>query len=473
MKKLLSVLLCISFLFSLSSVAFAQPAKEPPVLFVAGLASRELVFQDDGSAAFPPSGETIGSSIMSAVFPLLFNGLLMRDWNGAAKALCKAANGIFEPCKMKPDTTSLYRVDIAPSDRDTTSAEVYNNGGEYFFTYDWRYSPLDIAELLNDRINEILANTGCEKIKLYSHSMGGCVVLSYLEKYGYSKVDKLLLTDSAFQGMDFVGELFNGKVHVNADSLTNFLSDLVSGTEYDWVAGLLNVLYKLHLTDALCKLVNEKIVGNMIDTVCVEMRDFIFMLPAIWSFCPAKDYPTCRKFVFGETPAEEYKILVEKTDYYIYNVQSKIRQILDGAIENGIELAVVASYNRPALPIVTSAVNQSDGVIDAKFASIGATVAPFGKTLGSTYQQAVKCGHNHLSADLVIDASTCLYPEYTWFIRNIGHSEGCGDDDAFCSWILNFDGQPTVFSDPKYPQFFTYDRDAGNFSLLGTYEAEN
>jgi len=472
MKRFLSFLLCVVLLFSLTSVAFAKPKKESPVLYVAGLASRELINQDDGSVVFPPSSDTITASIKSAVVPLLFNGLLMRDWNGAAKALCKAANGIFESCKMKPNTTSLYNVDIKSSDRDTTSVEVYNNGGEYFFTYDWRYSPLDIADLLNDRINEILKNTGCERIKLYSHSMGGCVVLSYLEKYGYSKVDKLLMTDSAFQGMDFVGELFSGKVHVNPDSLTNFVTDLVTGTEYDWVAELMNVLYKLHLTDALCKVVNDVIVGNMIDTVCEEMRDFIFMLPAIWSFCPAKDYPTCRKFAFGDTPAEEYEILVQKTDYYIYNVQSKIEEILDGALASGVELAIVASYNRPAIPIVSSAVNQSDGTIDAKFASVGATVALYGKTLGNNVQQKVNCGHNHISADLVIDASTCLYPEYTWFIRNIGHSEGCKGDDEFCDWFLNYDGQPTVFTNPKYPQFFNYDRNTEDFTPLGTYQAK-
>lgn len=468
MKKILSVLLCVSLLLSFSSLAFAEEQKEPPVLFVAGMNTRELVFLDDGSPAFPPSGDRITSSILSAIVPLLVNGILMHSWDGAAKALCKAANGIFEPCKLKHNTTSLYNVGIMEKDSDTTSAEVYENGGEYFFTYDWRFSPLDTAKLLNERINDILANTGCEKIRLYSHSMGATVVLSYLDLYGYDKVDKLLLTDSAFQGMDFVGELFSGKVHVNPVSLTNFVCDLVYGTDYAWVGGLMRFLKTTRITDAVCKLANDVLIKNMIDTVCEEMRDFVYMLPGIWSFCPAKDYPACRRFVFGDTPDEEYRIIVSKNDYYINHVQARLKDILDGALADGIELAIVASYNRPAIPIVSSSVNQSDGMIDLKHASAGANCALFDKTLGAGYKQAINCGHNHLSADHVIDASTCLYPEYTWFIRGIAHSSGCSDDDAFCDWILNFDGQPTVHSDPRYPQFFNYDRDTDRMTILGT-----
>ncbi len=469
MKKLISVFLCLTLLFSLSSLAFAQEEKQPPVLFVAGMNTRDLVFLDDGSPAFPPSGDRIKSSILSAIIPLLVNGILMRSWDGAAKALCKAVNGIFEPCKMRPNTTSLYNVGIEPKpDTDTTSAEVYEQGGEYFFTYDWRYSPLDTADLLNDRINEILANTGCDTIRIYSHSMGSCVLLSYLEKYGHDKVSKLLFTDSAFQGMDFVGELFNGKVHINPDSLTNYVCDMVYGTDYAWVGGLMKFLKAVYLTDGVCKLANDVLIKNMIDTVCAEMRDFVFMLPGIWSFCPAKDYAACRKFVFGDTPAEEYRILVEKNDYYINNVQSKIKDILDSAIADGIGVAILTAYDRPAIPIVSSSVNQSDGMVDAKHASVGATVAPFGKTLGDDYKQAVNCGHNHLSADRVVDASTCLYPESTWFIRGIIHHSFGGDVDAFCYWVLDYDGQPTIHSDPKYPQFFDYDRDTGRLSVLGT-----
>ncbi|MBQ9553196.1 MAG: hypothetical protein IJU96_10620 [Clostridia bacterium] len=469
MKKALSVLLCVSLLFSLSSLAFAQAEKESPVLFVAGMNTCDLIYLDDGTKAFPPTSDRIKDSIVSAIIPLLVNGILMRSWDGAAKALCKAANGIFEPCKMKPNTTSLYNVGAELPDRYTTSAERYENGEEYFFTYDWRFSPLDTADILNDYINGILENTGCEKIRIYSHSMGSCVLLSYLEKYGHDKVEKLLFTDSAFQGMDFVGELFSGKVYVNPESLTNYVCDLVYGTDYAWVGGLMKFLKATYFTDGVCKLFNDVLVKNMIDTICVEMRDFVFMLPGIWSFCPAKDYAACRKFVFGDTPAEEYRILVEKNDYYINNVQSKIKDILDSAMADGVSVSILAAYDRQGIPIVSSSTNQSDGMVDVKHASIGATAAPLGKTLGDNYKQIVTaCGHNHLSADLVIDASTCMYPEYTWFIRGVLHHIFGADIDAFCDWILNYDGQPTIFDNPQYPQFLTYDRDTEKVTILGT-----
>lgn len=43
-------------------------------------------------------------------------------------------------------------------------------------------------------------------------------------------------------------------------------------------------------------------------------------------------------------------------------------------------------------------------------------------TLGDDYVQARDVGHNCLSEDGIIDASTCMLPENTWFIKNYGHA---------------------------------------------------
>ena len=86
--------------------------------------------------------------------------------------------------------------------------------------------------------------------------------------------------------------------------------------------------------------------------------------------------------------------------------------------------------------------------------SLGATCAPFGKTLNENYRQKNRfCGHSHISADGIIDASSCAFPEYTWFIKNNGHATFGTDYCAFIEWAIRYDGQPTVWSDEKYPQF--------------------
>jgi len=82
------------------------------------------------------------------------------------------------------------------------------------------------------------------------------------------------------------------------------------------------------------------------------------------------------------------------------------------------------------------------------------------------YIQAVADGHNHLSADRVVDASTCMYPEYTWFIKGMVHTQFNADYYEMISWILNADTQPDVFSDARYPQFFILNKAENTLSPL-------
>ena len=59
----------------------------------------------------------------------------------------------------------------------------------------------------------------------------------------------------------------------------------------------------------------------------------------------------------------------------------------------------------------------------------------------------------------VIDASTCMFPEWTWFVRDMGHldypygSEGMD----FLMWLIRMDTQYTIRTSARYPQFMRYD----------------
>ena len=87
-----------------------------------------------------------------------------------------------------------------------------------------------------------------------------------------------------------------------------------------------------------------------------------------------------------------------------------------------MRVMIVAGYDIQRTPLVESMDNDSDGTVDTMYASAGATVALRGETLGDGYKQKVDCGHNHLSPDGRIDASTCILPENTWFIKGMLHS---------------------------------------------------
>ncbi|MCR5781278.1 MAG: hypothetical protein K6G90_00940, partial [Clostridia bacterium] len=75
-------------------------------------------------------------------------------------------------------------------------------------------------------------------------------------------------------------------------------------------------------------------------------------------------------------------------------------------------------------------------------------------------------GHNHISADRVIDASACIFPDNTWFVKFAHHKVNY---EAFSLelvqnifWTDGFD----VFTDPKFPQFVVRDPDTNTFSPL-------
>jgi len=70
----------------------------------------------------------------------------------------------------------------------------------FVFPYDWRYSVTsvsgesDIFGLANlkDKIEEVLEQTGKEKVNIIAHSMGGLVVKDYIDRFGTSTLDHFI-----------------------------------------------------------------------------------------------------------------------------------------------------------------------------------------------------------------------------------------------------------------------------------------
>ena len=69
-----------------------------------------------------------------------------------------------------------------------------------------------------------------------------------------------------------------------------------------------------------------------------------------------------------------------------------------------------------------------------------------------------KDGHNHVSWDYKIDASTCMFPEQTWIIKNLTHGYAIENGTLdILIWLLTADAQPTIHTDrTNYPQFILY-----------------
>ena len=102
--------------------------------------------------------------------------------------------------------------------------------------------------------------------------------------------------------------------------------------------------------------------------------------------------------------------------------------------------------------------NEADTVIDLKYASFGATAAPHGETLSD--EQLSTSDGKYISPQKNIDASTCMFPEQTWFIRHMTHgmSPNCLED--FGKILLYSDGQATAETYEDFPRYLYYSETA-------------
>ena len=71
--------------------------------------------------------------------------------------------------------------------------------------------------------------------------------------------------------------------------------------------------------------------------------------------------------------------------------------------------------------------------------------------------QAVNDGHSHISADRVIDASTALFPDNTWFVKYAHHQVHYREYSLELVQNIFYTDGFDVFSDPAFPQFMVFD----------------
>ena len=104
----------------------------------------------------------------------------------------------------------------------------------------------------------------------------------------------------------------------------------------------------------------------------------------------------------------------------------------------------------------------SDDTVSVKESGFGATVTKVNEKFSDEYISTAIADQKakYISPDMQIDASTCLLPDTTWFIKDLYHTEFPGCVNGLVSDIVNHDGF-TVDSNPDYPQYLVYERSTG------------
>jgi len=370
-------------------------------------------------------------------------------------AMCYAWIG---PLAMNPDGSSVKALGRYDGNYDPSMKRDHKVDRVYTFTFDWRLSPFDIIDEFNDYVQMIKADTGHEHVHIQSISGSGSVLLAYVDKYvnGLENPDALsiLMGQSTGFGANMIANFLNADYSINPKNMGTldylYAFDLVEETN-DTLLTVFDVLYKTGALDVIAAataLLPEAAFDRIYETVT---RSTYAAWPGMWAWCPPEAYESAKARLTNGHPEYEELGFLEKIDRY-HDLQLRAAEVLQEASKK-IKVANMVGYDIALIPLGKTANDSSDAIVAVKHASLGAIAAPFGKTLGKNYKQAVDDGHNHLSPDGKIDASTCALPEYTWFMNGAVH-RGIFEYGGWYNWWRDAPkGKDTVFDNPDWPQF--------------------
>ncbi len=477
MKKIISIVLCLVLtaipLCTTSAAALTAP--EYPFVLVRGMDFNGLFIDEGTENERPAIGPFESQDILQT---LLYAGVAA----GVGTSMDNAVNELIVYAKrvlgnLACDNTgaSIYNVDPHryPEAMSTYSdfpysdvseigmikraVELYGGENVYYFCYDWRMNPLDVADEIAATVDKAIAETGKSKVNLINCSMGGVMTVAYMTKYGYDKLNKCVFCSSTAGGIGIISDLFLGKVCVDSQALYNYVKvNLSENPEADTLFTLMNILGVFDVVSDWANAFIGKHKEKVYDELLVDL--FGNML-SLWALVKQDKFDDCVAYMFGDDEEGEHAEFLTKARQ-LQDMMAARDQLLDDAYADGVEIIFFTSYNFPSIPIYENSAVNGDGVIETHYMSKGATVADYGTTLD---ESTIDINSPYVSADLIIDASTCQFPDTTWFIKNaphVGCDYGTGESD-FLFWLFDTEN-PKITDNPAYPQFMVAD---SNLSL--------
>ncbi len=484
MKKIISVLLVALMLFSVTIPAFAAENEGGaavsydgnPVIIVRGIDFAGLTYEDGSKALTFNAGDVFGI-LIEAFFArfgfkqeeAIIDGIFKVAENVLSPIACDNEGNSVEPVSMVqyPGSMANYPeftetlTDGGEPGIVKTAIEKYGAENTYFFTYDWRKTPYELATELSSFVETAKSDSEKDKVNIICASMGGMVTTAYMYYYGTESIESAVYLCGAQNGTYVCGDALNGRVGFDTDILKNLVASLTDDNLF--IKIILGIFDGLGTLDYITELLNNLTDENFDKANDMVLRDCMGTLCGFWALCPDDDFESGINNIFGGHE-EEYPVLLEKLEGTKEFVLSTEDTLLD-ANENGVKLSFVSNYNTGLVPVYDRANLNGDMVLESELTSNFATIAPLRETLSEEY--LATADSKYVSADKVIDASTALFKDNTWFVKDAPHvaADYGTDYSDFTFALLESETQPTIYMFEEYPQFMIAD-DALSLSPL-------
>ena len=476
MKKLLSVILTVVMLFAVAAPAFTASAAENCITIYVGGYGRTLYRNNriNPNEEIYDIDADIGAIVSEVLKPCLEKlalGFITQDYDAYCDELYNAMAPLYDEVRLDKNgeatdgsgwggnmLTDYYYVDYSKG----------LSGGRIDFEYDWRLSPVHNAEILEQFIDRVCREKGVKKVNLLGRCLGGNLVSAYLENgNNLDKINKVLMYIPSTAGISTIGAVFTGNIVIDSKAVNNLADYLVGNKQMiedpflqEFILAVLDMLTYASVlgigTDTI-----EYIVENVKDNIIPRLvRDTYGSFTSFWAMCPVDQVDEAVEFCYGtDELKEEYAGTIEKI-YAFKEIQLNSENRLREVYESGIDIMILSKYDTPNLPFSEDGKAQSDFMAETYRSSFGATTADFGKVLSTSYiNNMSEDAKKFLSPDLKIDASTCVLPEKTWFIKHCEHADFPDSVDALMNTFMINDNF-TVFSSEVYPQYLDYSYDA-------------
>lgn len=464
MKKILSVFLCLVLTLACVAPSFATEPEEYPTVYVIG-AHKNDIYNAQGEKVYPLSAD-LGAIIKETLGPCLEDlakGMVTGDYTSYAEEFNASWSPIFKDLILDKNgevTNGSYTRFYTQTDHlegKTSDFGVW----DCRFWYDWRESPIKTAHELKAHIDDVLAKTGKDKVQLIGRCYGANVIAAYLELYkehAKTYISYISYYSSSIMGVDFMSALFSGQVTIENEAFGNFLEFYVDERNAigdETCAGLVTALVEI-LKQARMLGVTGDALTNFVglfkdDLFPLLIRNTFGGWLSYWAMVTPELYEQARDYIFNTDEVRaEYAGFIEKADDYYYNVQVNAIDTMREMKEAGINFYIFVKYNFPEFPLYEGATVQSDADTSVFRQSFGATAADYGEVFSDEYLASVSEENlKYISPDRIIDASTCMFPETTWFVKDLHHNYFAPVEKPSVE-IMRYD--MTVDSE-KYPQY--------------------